>query len=140
MNINSITGELQIGRSGFLIGPNLTKDVFLASAEGRMARMSVANQPFATYAFSVNDDLGKFSVRLVFARQKVDTVSVAICSSSRNWTDWSEENEMQIKAEHDRLLATILGAGPHRFHWGEVVSDYDPRSGASTIRIRYTKQ
>lgn len=140
MKINPTTGELQIAPSGFALMPSLTKAAFLASAEGKTAWMSVANPPFATYALSVNDDSGEFVLRLVFNQEKIDTVSVAKGHSSRNWTDWSEENEMQIKAEHDRLLAAMLGAAPHRFPWGEVVSDYDPRSGASTISIRYTQK
>lgn len=140
MKINPTTGELQIGRPGSSVGSNLTKADFLASVEGQTARLSVAGLDFATYAISVKDDLGEFLLRLVFKGQKLDTVSVTKGDSTCNWSDWSEENEMRTKAEHDRLLATILGAPPYRFPWGEIVSDYDPRGGASTISIRYAHQ
>jgi hypothetical protein len=53
------------------------------------------------------------------------------------WADWSEVNEQSRKSLHDTLLSADLGAAPYHFAWGNVMSVYDERSGASRIIVRY---
>ena len=70
-----------------------------------------------------------------------------------DWSDWSEDEELARRAWHDEWLAETLGdawtnapsehydlasKGQVRdFPWGRIWSDYDTRSGGSSITIRY---
>jgi hypothetical protein len=66
------------------------------------------------------------------------------------WDNWSEERVLAERDWHDEWLTTQLGpdwvaerydgaskGSLGRFPWGIVGSDYDTRSGGSSIHIRY---
>lgn len=54
-----------------------------------------------------------------------------------SWNNWSESEEQSKKDEHDKWLLRNIGEPPYNYSWGEISSNYDPRSGSSMITIRY---
>jgi hypothetical protein len=138
MTIDPKTGEITIGEPPMIIGPRLTKTNFLCSPAGGSARLSVSNLSYSTYLFTLVEGIDKFAIRLVFDGQCLSNANlVKADSTTAKWNNWSEERELRRKQEHDHLLVASLGSSPYSFPWGEVVSDCDPRSGASNISIRY---
>ena len=56
--------------------------------------------------------------------------------NNANWNDWSEEKELQKKAEYEQWLNKETG-GINSFSWGYVSAYYDSKSGGSGIMINY---
>ena len=56
--------------------------------------------------------------------------------NNANWNDWSEETELQKKAEYEQWLNNETG-GINSFTWGYVSAYYDSKSGGSGIMINY---
>ena len=54
-----------------------------------------------------------------------------------SWENWSKEEQLKKKDKHDIWLKTNIGKPPYKYSWGEISSNYDPRSGSSMITIRY---
>ena len=137
MRISSTTGELEIGQPEIRIGPSLTKDAFVESRLGQTCKRGVTNQEYATYSLSLKDAQNEFGLSLVFREQRLFMISIEMLSAKQSWANWSEEEELRRRVAHDHLLAASLGKPPYRYRWGEVLSLYDPRSGVSSIAIRY---
>jgi hypothetical protein len=53
------------------------------------------------------------------------------------WDNYSKDIEIDKKGKHDQWLKRKVGNPPYKFSWGEVSSNYDPRSGSSMITIKY---
>lgn len=59
-------------------------------------------------------------------------VSLICCDKN-----FCEEREVERKLLHDSILRE-LGIDTHqKYRWGEVYSDYDPKSNISSINILY---
>jgi hypothetical protein len=84
-------------------------------------------------------DGNKMSVSLIFNNEKrIFLVNISkTVDQNDSWDSWSEQHELQRKKEHDRLLEKLIGNTSRKFSWGEITSDYDPRSGSSMITVRY---
>ena len=80
-----------------------------------------------------------FFVALYFYGKKLESIDLAIAAPElgASWDDWSEEKEMKRKEKHDVWLIAQTGCASHVYDWGEIDSAYDPRSGGSSITIRY---
>lgn len=53
------------------------------------------------------------------------------------WATWNEAHEQQLAEVYDTWLTEQVG--PNRtFAWGLAWAEYDPRSGCSSLGIRYT--
>lgn len=64
-------------------------------------------------------------------------LTLAEKSEIRSWENWSEDEELKLKEEHNNWLENQLGKPPYEYNWGVVDSTYDPRSGTSMITVRY---
>lgn len=136
MKIDSMTGSVALEGTD-LLGPDLRKEIFLASPLGQRSRRGTVNEQWVSYLVSVKDGSDEFALTAVFSGGWIAEIRLAKTDAAKSWADWSEEMELQRKAEHDRLLNAMLGRVSGRFPWGEVVSVFDSRSGASEIIIRY---
>ena len=57
---------------------------------------------------------------------------------STSSADWSEEEELEIKAAHDRWLRDECGViPPQAFEWGRILSVYDAIGGFSLVVLEY---
>lgn len=139
--LDPATGELILASSGVRLGPALTRTRFLESPLGRQAATSLINEPWARYALELAPgDIGPFpaTVQVQFNGETLAWITVLDGSPEfgESWDDWSRENEMARRAAHDRWL-TSCGAPPGRYPWALVWSDFDDKSGFSSVVIRY---
>lgn len=82
----------------------------------------------------------KFIIRVYFNPENIIySVNMSITKDGNipNWDNWSEQEQLIKKDEHDKWLQNNIGSAPYKFSWGEISSNYDPRSGSSKIAIRY---
>jgi hypothetical protein len=134
-------GELTIASIPLQLGPGFTRDELLALPLA--SHTQVANEPHHSYMIGAHEIAGlTFIITLYFYGQQLESISLAHIAKEfgTSWDDWSEEQELQRKAVHDRWLIEQTGQASHVYPWGEIGSDYDPRSGGSSITIRYSWQ
>src|SRR4030095_8977771 len=134
MKIDSMTGSVEL-EGADLLGPGLRKESFLSSPLGQRSRRGVVNKQLMSYMLSTKDGSDEFAVTALFSGDQIAEIHLAKNDSVTSWGHWSEEKELQRKAEHDRLLSAMLGRASGQFPWGEVASVFDSRSGASVIII-----
>lgn len=136
--IDPKTGQVHFDRPAMDIAPSLTRSGFLKSELAKGTKTFMENEPghswklAETYVAQL-----PFLVILYFHQERLGSITLyANPVLDTSWADWSEEKELQRKALHDQWLDRCLGSR-RDFPWGSVGSEYDPRSGSSTITIRY---
>ena len=141
--LDGTTGDLEIESLSIRIGSQFTRQQFLASTLAEHARILVQNEPYCTFSVGSYELAGlSLSVSVGFYGEQLETIGLfhdakALGSS---WADWSEEKERQRKQIHDQWLLALTGYASHFYAWGESWSDFDPKSGGSSIVIRYSWQ
>ncbi len=138
--IDAKTGEILF--SGLLICPTTTREGFLAAPFAADAEPVVENPPWRSYRIEAVDESGqRFAFIAFFADERLTRVSMSCCDPGfgRSWAEWSEEKELERKAWHDAWLKRTSGiAAPADYLWGQVSSNYDRRSGGSSVLVAYT--
>lgn len=90
-------------------------------------------------------------ISMCFKEENIFEVSMSIVSNDlpNSWDDWTEAGELERKSKHDALLSELFQNKPdkvegkpyplicYNFHWGEVYSIFDNKSGWSSIGIKY---
>lgn len=135
MKIDPQTGVLHI--AGEWISPELRLQAFLNSSLGIGAKEQIANRGWVTYALRLKERPVEFAISLLFKDASLCEIRFSIVDAESSWGDWSQEKEIQKKAEIDRIIETSFGNPPYKFPWGEVLSDIDMRGGLSQGIIRY---
>ena len=139
--INRSTGEVLIESIPATLGPKFTRrDLFSLPLK---SQSQVVNEPYHSYSIGRHEIAGlDFYVVLYFYGQELEFIDMAhpAAQFGTSWDDWSEEKELKRKEVHDRWLIEQTGYASHVYEWGEIGSDYDPRSGGSSIIIRYSWQ
>ena len=139
--LDKSTGELYIESIPVKLGPQFTRRDL--SATPVAVRPQVVNEPYHSYSLGEQRIAGQpFFVVFYFYGQQLEFVDLAHAATEfgTSWDDWSEEGELRRKQWHDDWLREQTGHAAHVYGWGEVSSDYDPRSGGSSITIRYSWQ
>ncbi|GAB5527793.1 MAG: hypothetical protein Roseis2KO_56650 [Roseivirga sp.] len=81
-----------------------------------------------------------FIISLCFIDELLSELSLLVSderfSLSSHWSSWSERKEKEDLKKYTTWLNKELG-GKTEFHWGDVWATYDPKSGSSSIGIRY---
>lgn len=137
--LNTATGELHLESVPLTLGPRFTRrDLLAVPVE---ATDQVVNEPHHSYSLGEQRISGEsFFVVLYFFGQKLEAIDLAHPGAEfgTSWEEWSEEGEQRRKAWHDQWLRGQTGYASHDYPWGAVHSAYDPRSGGSSIMIRYS--
>jgi hypothetical protein len=124
-----------------VLRPRLTKDEFVRT-ELYPDVLREDQYGYTRYSLRPQDLLGeRWSVFLYFnPDQMLEMVSLSMLEDEKmsSWEHWSEEKELEKKAKHDAFLVQYLGKPPYKYKWGEVSSQYDPRSGSSDVTIQYS--
>jgi hypothetical protein len=136
VTLDATTGSVMLGDSGVL-GSHLTKKYFCEEGSARFRQVS-ANNDWARFSCRVTDHHGEFAISVILKSNRISEIHLAKVQGPGSWGNWSEESEREKQVEHDRMLENILGKPPYRYPWGEIVSVYDAKGGASEIVIRYT--
>jgi hypothetical protein len=136
--ISRTSGELTIESIPVALGPRFERDDLPSLAVD--VRPRVLNESHRSYSIGDHEISGlRFMVTLYFQGNALESIEL-MCSGMEfgsSWDDWSEGRELRRKEAHDLWLTEQLGHASHVYEWGEIGSEYDPRSGASTVMIRY---
>jgi hypothetical protein len=135
-----------ISRDGSLVidGNAVSSDTKLAVLEEMpvWSKSQLVSQSDQIKTFSVRPvliDGLTFSIILVFRHEYISLIQLSLLlDEDKGWESWSEATEAKRKAKHDELLASALGSQPWNYSWGQVFSDYDPRSGSSAISVQFS--
>jgi hypothetical protein len=134
------TGEVLIG-SVAKLGPKFTRSDFLSLPIE--SKSLVINEPYHSYALGQHLVGGEtFLVTLYFYEQKLESIDLVNSREEfgTSWNEWSEEKQLKRKQAHDAWLIQQTGNASHIYAWGEIGSSNDPKSGGSSITIRYSWQ
>jgi hypothetical protein len=137
------TGDLEIVSLLIRIGSRFTRQQFLASALAEHARILVQNEPYCSFSAGSYELTGlSLGLSLWFYGEQLESIGLFHDAKElgSSWSDWSEEKELKRKQIHDQWLLTLTGHASHFYAWGEIWSDFDAKSGASSIVIRYSRQ
>src|SRR5215475_15239391 len=141
--IDKYTGELFIDSAAVGIGPRCTRKDFVSSILSSESRVLVKNEPYCSFSVGSHKISGlRFIVSLSFYGDILESIELTHDDEEpgSSWSDWSEEKELKRKRIHDQWLTSLHGRTSHRHSWGAIWSGYDPRSGSSSITIRYSSQ
>ncbi len=133
-------GNITMDNNSFVIRKGLTKDEFKKSELFE----EVLNEQVHTFTnyYLKPQLLGEesFSISLFFdSNEIINFLQISMIKDGiPSWDNWSEKQEQRRKAEHDQWLKMNIGKPPYKYSWGEISSNYDPRSGSSMITIRYS--
>ena len=136
--INRGNGEISIGH--VTIGPNYTTEMFINSQLYDYLLREDHHVYTSFYLKPQNIDSKLFSITLHFDQKntlKIIMLSILPDGHLPTWDNWSKEDQLKIKSLNDKWLKTTIGRSPYNYSWGEIFSEYDPRSGSSIITIRY---
>lgn len=139
MRLDSRTGTLDLGEARVL-GPETTHDQFRSSPLGLASRPLILNGPWRSYSLPrIAEGVVTFQVAIYFEGESATMLEIANASPEfgRSWADWSPENEERRRAWHGRWLAETQGVLPGDFAWGSLSSMTDPKSGGSSIVLRF---
>jgi hypothetical protein len=139
--IHEDTGEVDLAYR-VRVGPAFTESEFLRS---ELSQISKARTDPSRSEYKMDRQLisgRQFRVTLSFHRGKLETIELFLvgAESKAFWNDWSDQEEVERKKDHDEWLESSLGAPPYNYAWGQITSDADPQGGYSRIVLRYTAQ
>jgi hypothetical protein len=134
------SGNILLNGNSFIIKKGLKKDEFIKS--NLIGDVLSQQASIYTYYFLKPQLIGSESFTVVLYFNQNDLIEFMNISLSNNgnmlsWDNWSEKEELKKKDEHDKWLERNIGKPPYKYLWGEISSNYDPRSGSSMITIRY---
>lgn len=138
--IDTSTGEILIESVPLRIGSEFTRQNFLSSPLGEHSSVIVKNEPRCSFRIEAVKISGLwFNAALWFCRERLEAVHLSYRARDlgASWSEWSEEKELKRKRIHDSWLVTIAANPAHSYKWGEISSDFDRKSGGSSIVIRY---
>jgi hypothetical protein len=139
--LDKSTGEIYIESIPVKLGPRFTRRDLACTQVA--AQPQVVNEPYHSFSLGEQQIAAQpFFVVLYFYGQQLESIDLAYSAEEfgTSWDDWSEEGELRRKQWHDDWLRRQTGYASHVYGWGEISSAYDPRSGGSSIIIRYSWQ
>ena len=83
-----------------------------------------------------------FHISFAFNNHKLKEINLIVSNKkfdlNSNWSNWSEQKELEALQFYNNWLNKEIG-NQREFNWGEVWADYDPKSGSSSIGLRYNE-
>ena len=140
--ISNDNGSLTINKYKTVLNGTLTKEEF-ENSELFMEVLNFQIYGYTNYYLNPQTiDDSKFIIVLYFNKSDVlEYVKLGMLYNGNmpSWNNCSEVEELKRKDAHDKWLLMHIGKPPYKYNWGEVSSNYDPRSVSSMITIRYYK-
>lgn len=149
--IDKRTGDILIPITNFKIHKGLQKNELESSKfyKDFIRDMRDMKTGYIWYYFSsVSLMHREILFSLCFKNGNLDSVYFCVDSNDlpTSWSNWSEEGELKRKNLNEELLCEIFccdikqNSLPSEYHftWGNVTSYYDPRSGGSSVILRYS--
>lgn len=140
--IHADTGEIEF-TPDLRTGAATTEAEFLRSPLARRAKALTLSPGWSGYRLDRQLLFGRsFRVTLRFHLGRLVAVELYQVGavSKMSWDEWSKQEEVERKADHDTWLGSMLGRPPYTYAWGSVSSENDPLGGYSCIVVRYTAE
>ena len=150
MTINTKNGAVKLFEKNYIITKNTTKRDFLNSPLQHdiksQAEYENGHSNYSLNPFCIDMDNKSFACLIIYFYPDEKINMIDICISDTSEDEWNCEKETARKKLHDDFLKTILeehsyvdsnGNILYKYDWGHICSEYDPRSGVSTININY---
>ena len=132
--IDGDTGIVHMGH--FELRPSTRRASFLENSSALGVSRISSEGKWTAFRIDATPD---FIARIDFDGELLKKIElVSIMFGPRSWSDWSREGEEERRAGHDEFLRRELGDPPYVYAWGEILSVYDDKTGASVIIIRYS--
>jgi len=81
-----------------------------------------------------------FNISFAFKKQILKELCIIVSDkkfdSDSNWTDWTEQKELDDLVFYKDWLNKEVGK-QREFDWGQIWADYDRKGGSSSIGLRY---
>ncbi len=139
--IDTITGDLFIESVPSKIGVKFTRQNFFSSLLAQRASVIVKNEPYCSFSVGSHEILDLLvSVSLWFFGEQLEFIELIHHSKEldSSWADWSKDKEIRRKQIHDDWLLALTGNATHSYEWGGIWSEFDAKTGGSSIIIRYS--
>jgi hypothetical protein len=140
--IDRADGSLQFESPPVRVAADFTLEQFQSSALFAIAKPLNQNAPWRRFECKRLGIAGEeIAAAFCFKDGRLHSFGLAVLRPEfgSSWSDWSEEKEQSRLKLHHELLRKWLGPGDGRyqFAWGTVESDFDIRSGESSIEVTY---
>lgn len=132
MKIDTADGSLSFDRGSVRRGQS--RGEFLATALGSSASQELVNEEW--WHLRVEPEPG-FHADVLFRGDRLWQVYVLMDIVPDGLDEWTEKNELERKAVHDRWLRRHLGEPPYEYGWGSVSSEFDAKGCVSEIIVSY---
>ncbi len=138
--IEKSSGGIKITNKNFMISNKITQKDFTSSDlyNEVFKQESNAYTHYNLKPQNIGND--KFLITLIFNPEGnifMMNLRMQFGESLPSWSNWSEDQELKIKKEHDIWLKSNFGNPPYNYSWGIISSNYEPRSGSSSITFYY---
>lgn len=142
--IDTINGHVSFDGKKTMLHPGLQWDHFVQS-DLYQDVVSTDNYGYTAVLLKLQSLINAlFAVELIFAPHgSIWSITLSLAQDGKvpTWENWSEQAQLAKKRDHDHWLEVVLGNKPPcDYTWGKIFSEYDPRSGSSTITIMYLTQ
>ncbi len=134
MKLHRENGVVQFVRGS--VGPETTRQCFLASTLGQTADVLVSNEPYVTYRIRPESGI---AVTLSFEGEILRSIAWMFSLTAEKEGSWTVQHELERKQIHDVWLQHEFGRPPYRFEWGQLSSEYDDKACASDIIATYAR-
>jgi hypothetical protein len=138
--MNLIEGEISLADSNTTIKKGFQKSEFEKS-NLRSQVLDYQEYGYTRYYIRPQQiDNDEFIIVLLFNPEgAIEFVELVLTKNGAvpTWENYSKDNELKKKDKHDKWLKRKIGNPPYKYSWGEISSNYDPRSGSSMITIKY---
>ncbi|MBK0403802.1 hypothetical protein I5M27_12450 [Adhaeribacter sp. BT258] len=138
--IDKKSGNLTLGNIN-TISPTTTLSEIKAFKLSEVEEESDLGNGWIHYTLRNVEESGKFfNLIFFFYKENLESVSFVVKDSPFNlnsgWDSWSEKTEREKAVTYNNWLNKEIGTG-RSFSWGDAWATYDPKSGGSSMGIRY---
>ena len=133
------TGNIVLQPSQVEFGPKTTESALTKASTPHKWTAIESHGQYARYKLDgvCTTESRPVGIIVSFHNGILESASIFLLSRAGSWDTWSESEAMHQKDTLEHLLEAAYGR-QRQFSWGNLTADYDPRSGSSSITIRYT--
>ena len=99
----------------------------------------VVNGAYESYKSAPLELLSRLVIPIFhFENEKITSISLSFTSGAIGWNSNTKEQEKKKKIDQDHWLKDSMNQSPpYNFDWGEIESNFDPRSCSSSVVITF---
>jgi hypothetical protein len=142
MNISADTGTIELENETFVLGPDLTHEIFRDSATGRESKLVGYTDVHRSYHLPAVEAHGTtFLLSVSFEGERLTRITWMDGDPSfgSTYAEWSEEKEQRRNDRHHEWLEQWgIALGEHA--WGTVAAGFSGRDEESSVAFIYNAE